>query len=296
MNRGLWYAIAAYGLWGLFPLYWKALHGVPALELIGHRILWSFVLLALVIFIQRQWKSFRDEAFKPRVLGIYTVAAVLVSVNWFVYVWAVNAGFVVETSLGYFINPLISVLFGVVLLREKLRRFQWVAVGLAAAGVAYLTITYGSLPWIALTLAVSFALYGLVKKLAPLGSVNGLALETAMLSIPALGYLLFLERADTGAFLHSDLRINLLLVGAGFATTIPLLLFASAARRIPLLWIGLLQYIAPTIQFILGVTIYHEVLTTQRLIGFSMVWAALAVFAIEGISAHRASAFPATTD
>jgi chloramphenicol-sensitive protein RarD len=296
VNRGLWYAIGAYCAWGLFPLYWKALHGVPALELIGHRILWSFALLAIVILVQRGWKSFAADAFKPRVLGIYTVAAVLVSVNWFVYVWAVNAGFVVETSLGYFINPLISVLFGVVLLREKLRRFQWVAVGLAAAGVTYLTIAYGSLPWIALTLAISFALYGLVKKLAPLGSVNGLALETGMLSLPALAYLLFLDRAGTGAFLHSEPRINLLLVGAGFATTIPLLLFASAARRIPLLWIGLLQYIAPTIQFILGVTIYHEALTTQRLIGFSMVWAALIVFAVEGVLAHRASVFPATTD
>jgi chloramphenicol-sensitive protein RarD len=296
MRRGVWYAATAYVAWGLFPLYWKALHGVPAVQLVGHRLVWSAVLLFAGIALTRNWKTFRTEAFKPRVIGIYTAAAILVSVNWLTYVWAVNAGFVVETSLGYFINPLISVVFGVVLLKEKLRPFQWAAVGLAALGVVYLTVVYGSLPWIALVLAVTFALYGLVKKLAPLGSANGLALETGLLFVPAVAYLVYAQLAGTGAFLHSGARIDLLLVGAGIATTVPLLLFASAARRIPLLWIGLLQYIAPTIQFLLGVLVYHEALTPHRLVGFCIVWAALAVFAAEGIITHRMTAFPATTD
>ena len=193
MNKGVLNGIAAYALWGLFPIYWKWLHQVSALQIIGHRISWSFILLIVVILLTRQWSEFRAAALSPKTIGIYSVAAVLLSINWLVYVWGVNAGFIVETSLGYFINPLFSVLLGVVFLHERLRPAQWIPVALAAAGVIYLTVTYGRLPWIALSLAFSFGLYGLVKKMAPLGSLYGLTLETAIVFPIALLYLAFVE-------------------------------------------------------------------------------------------------------
>jgi chloramphenicol-sensitive protein RarD len=193
MNKGIWYGIGAYVTWGLFPIYWKWLHHVPAVQLISHRVLWSFLLLAVFIVASRQWNVFRAAALKPRVLRIYLVAAVLIGINWLVYIWAVNAGFIVEASLGYYINPLLNVLMGVLFLRERLRSLQWVPLGLAAVGVLYLTFAYGSLPWIALALAFSFGVYGLVKKTAPLGSLYGLALETGLLFLPALFYLLYSE-------------------------------------------------------------------------------------------------------
>lgn len=287
MNKGLWYGIGAYGLWGLLPIYWKWLHHVPALELIAQRIVWSFVVLIIVLVAVRQWRAFRVEALKPRVLRIYVLTTVLIGINWFVYIWAVNAGYIVETSLGYFITPLLNVLMGVIILRERLRLTQWIPIGLAAAGVMYLTIVYGSLPWIALTLGFSFGLYGLVKKLAPLGSLYGLTLETGVLFLPMLLYLIFAEVNRQGVFLHTDLVSNLLLIGAGPVTVIPLLLFASAVRRIPLSTIGILQYIAPTLQFLLGVLVYGEPFTSERLIGFGLVWAALIIFTAENLWQHR---------
>lgn len=296
MKRGVWYAVAAYAAWGLLPVYWKALHAVPALQVICHRVIWSCFLLAAMILLTRGGREFRAAISSRRVLGVYALAAALVSVNWFTYIWAVNAGFVVETSLGYFINPLISVLLGVVFLRERLRPVQWAAVGLATAGVLYLAWAHGSPPWIALTLAGTFAVYGLVKKLAPLGSMQGLALETGMLAVPAIAVVLLSPPGPGGAFLHISPSVDLLLVGTGVVTSIPLLLFASASRRIPLVWVGVLQYIQPTIQFLLGVLVFHEAMSPQRLVGFGAVWAALAVFAVEGWVAHRASVFPATTE
>lgn len=288
MNKGIWSGIAAYALWGFFPIYWKLLQHVPALQLLGHRIGWSFILLMLYILLSRQWSDFRSVAFHRRTLGIYAIAGVLLSVNWLIYVWGVNAGFIVETSLGYFINPLLSVLFGVVFLRERLRPMQWIPVALAAVGVIYLTATYGRLPWIALSLAVSFGLYGLVKKLSPLGSVYGLALETGIVFPVALAYLGFVQFDGAGAFLGDGLTVDLLLVGAGIVTTIPLLMFASAAKQIPLNMVGVLQYLAPTIQFLIGVFIYREPFDQARLIGFSIVWLALVIFWVENILAHRA--------
>ena len=255
MKKGILYAIGAYLMWGLFPLYWKQLETIPALQLIGHRIAWSFILLIIVIFVTRQWNNFR-ATFNSNTVRIYLVAAFLISINWFTYVWAVNNGFVVETSLGYYINPLFSVLLGVVIFRERLRPVQWIPIALAAAGVIYLTVTYGSLPWIALTLAFTFGLYGLVKKTAPLSSLYGLTLETGLLFLVAIGYLVYCEFTGQGAFLHSDAKSNLMMVGAGLVTTVPLLLFASAAQRIPLTTIGVLQYINPTMQFLLGVLLY----------------------------------------
>jgi chloramphenicol-sensitive protein RarD len=287
MNEGVWYAVCAYVCWGLFPIYWKQLDRVPALQLIGHRIVWSFVMLAAIIGTTRQWHTFRRTSFKTPVLRIYTVAAALITVNWFTFVWAVNSGYVVETSLGYFINPLVNVLFGVLFLHERLRPVQWIAIGIAAAGVLYLTILYGSLPWIALVLAFSFGSYSLVKKKGLLGSVHGLALETAILTPLAIAYLMYVERSGEGALLRSDLRSDLLLLGTGAVTTIPLLFFASAVRRIPLSLLGVLQYIAPTMQFLLGVLLYREPFTPAQFVGFSMVWAALIVVGVEGFLVHR---------
>jgi chloramphenicol-sensitive protein RarD len=292
MNKGIWNGLGAYVLWGFFPIYWKLLHEVPALQVIGHRIAWSFILLVAVIGLTRQWNNFRSAALAPKVIGIYAIAGVLLSINWLVYVWGVNAGFIVETSLGYFINPLVSVLLGVVFLRERLRSMQWLAVGLAAAGVIYLTLTYGRPPWIALSLAFSFGIYGFVKKLAPLGSLYGLTLETALVFPAALIYLLFAESTGTGAFLHQGAVTDMLLVGTGVVTSIPLLMFASAAREIPLTMIGVLQYVAPTIQFLIGVFLYHEPFDQSRLIGFSLVWIALIIFWVESFLASRVPVLP----
>ncbi len=287
MNRGIWLGVGAYFTWGLFPIYWRWLQGVPAPQLLGHRIVWSFVFMAGVLTALRQWSDFRAQAGRRRVLGVYLLAALLIGVNWLVYVWAVNAGYIVETSLGYFINPLISITLGVAFLREKLRPMQWVPVGLAAVGVLYLTVTYGAPPWIALTLAFSFGLYGLVKKLAPLNATHGLALETGWLIVPALGYLLWVEQTGQGAFGHTDPVTTGLLIGAGLVTTVPLLLFAGAAHRIPLSWMGFLQYIAPTLQFLLGVLVYGEPFGLNQLIGFGLVWLALAILAGENVLARR---------
>ena len=287
MNRGILYGIGAYTLWGFFPIYWKFLHAVPALQVIGHRIGWSFILLSVYILLTRQWNGFRSVAFKWKTIGIYSIAAILLSFNWFIYVWGVNAGFIVETSLGYFINPLLSVLLGVLFLRERLRPLQWIPVGLAALGVGYLTFAYGRLPWIALSLAFTFGFYGFVKKLSPLGSLYGLTLETGIVFPIALVYLAFVGFNGTGAFLQNGALVDVLLIGAGIVTTIPLLMFASAAKQIPLTVVGLLQYIAPTLQFLIGVLVYKEPFDLSRFIGFGLVWVALIVFAVENFLANR---------
>ncbi len=287
MNKGILNGIAAYALWGLFPIYWKYLHQVPALQIIGHRIGWSFLLLIVVILLTKQWREFRLAALTSKTIGIYSIAAILLSFNWLIYVWGVNAGFIVETSLGYFINPLFSVLLGVLFLRERLRPAQWIPIGLAAAGVIYLTLTYGRPPWIALSLAFTFGLYGLVKKLSPLGSLYGLTLETAIVFPIALVYLAFVEFTGTGSFLHEGARTDVLLIGTGIVTSVPLLMFASAARQIPLTMIGVLQYIAPTLQFLIGVFVYHELFNQSRMIGFSLVWLALLIFWLENYLANR---------
>ena len=286
MNKGILSGIGAYALWGFFPIYWKLLHNVPALELIGHRIVWSFLLLIAVVVITRQWSELRST-FNARTFSMYLIASLLIGVNWLTYVWAVNAGHIVETSLGYFINPLLSVLFGLIILRERLRPAQWLPISIAFIGVAYLTIKFGQLPWIALVLAFTFGFYGLVKKLARLSSLYGLTLETAILFIPALAYLGFAEINGTGVFLHTGIIPDLLMIGAGLVTTIPLLMFASAAKQIPLTMIGVLQYLAPSIQFLIGVFMYKEPFDQSRLIGFSIVWLALIIFWVENYLASR---------
>ena len=287
MNKGILYGIGAYVLWGFFPIYWKFLHPVPALQVIGHRIGWSFIMLAVYVLITKQWQDFRSVAFKAKTIGMYSIAAVLLSINWLIYVWGVNAGFIVETSLGYFINPLLSVLLGVIFLRERLRPMQWIPVGLAAVGVMYLTFVYGRPPWIALSLAFSFGFYGFVKKLSPLGSLYGLTLETGIVFPVALIYLVVVGVNGTGAFFHAGTLIDLFLIGAGIVTTIPLLMFASAAKQIPLTLVGLLQYIAPTLQFLIGVFVYKEAFDFSHFIGFAIVWVALIFFAVESYIANR---------
>ena len=287
MNKGIWYAVGAYVIWGLFPAYWRFLQDVPALQLIGHRIAWSFLLLLAALLALKRSRSFSLEAFRWTRIRSHAVAALLLGANWLIFVWAVNAGYIVEASLGYFINPLFSVFLGVIFFRERLRSWQWVPVFLAAIGVLYLTFVYGRVPWIALSLAGTFGLYGMSKKKAALGSFYGLTLETGILFLPALGYLLWVEHTGEGAFLHASMLENALMVGAGAVTVLPLLLFSMAARRIPLSLIGILQYIGPTLQFLLGVLVYHEPFSAQKLIGFGIVWLALLLFVLEGILSRR---------
>lgn len=295
MNKGVLYGIAAYSLWGAIPVYFKLVQSVPAVQIIGHRIVWSFALLAAILAARHEWSHFCQTVWQPATLLVYTLTGLLLGVNWLTYVWAVNHGFVVESSLGYFINPLVNVLLGVVFLRERLRLSQWLPILLAALGVGYMTVQYGRLPWIALVLASTFGLYGLVKKVAPLNSLHGLTLETAVLFPAALAYLLFLEIQGQGSWSQASLGVNLLLLAAGLVTVIPLLFFGAAVRSIPLSLLGLLQYIAPTGQFLLGVLVYHEPFNRPRLIGFSLIWLALGILWVEGALRQRRASTPATS-
>ena len=283
MKSGVLAAVVAYTLWGILPVYWKALQAVPALEILAHRTVWSLVFVLLLLALRRQWNWVRQARKRPRMLLVFGLTTCLLGANWFTYIWAVNSGHVVDSSLGYFINPLLSVLLGVLFLKERLRPWQGVAIGFALAGVVFLTVAYGAFPWIALTLAGTFGFYGLLRKTAPLGSLEGLTLETALLSIPTVAYLLTLESAGSGAFGHAGLPTSLLLVGAGVVTAFPLLMFAYAARSVSLATVGILQYIAPTLQFLLGVLVYDEPFSPARLIGFAAIWVALAMYSTEGL-------------
>ena len=281
MNTGILYALATYLLWAVLPIYWKQLHHVSAAQLIGHRIIWVFLMLLLVILVTGQWKTFREKL-DAKTLKAHSLAALLLGTNWLIYVWAVNNGFIVESSLGYFINPLFSVLMGMIFLKEKLRPVQWIPLALATLGVLYLTFAYGRLPWIALGLALTFGFYGLLKKQSSLGSLYGLTLETGIIFIPALAYLIYTTSTGEGAFLVVDAKTDLLLLGAGLTTAVPLLLFAKAVQRIPLTMIGLMQYIAPTGQFLIGILLYKEAFSSSQAIGFGLIWIALLFFWMEG--------------
>ncbi len=280
MNTGFLYALATYILWGLFPIYWKQLHHIDAAQLIGHRIIWAFIMLMIVIISIGKWEQFRKKL-NAQNLKAHGVAALLLGVNWLIYVWAVNNGYIVESSLGYFINPLFSVLMGMIFLKEKLRPIQWIPLGLATIGVLYLTFAYGRLPWIALSLAFSFGVYGLLKKRSTLGSLYGLTLETGIIFLPALAYLIYISSLGEGAFMVSGVKTDILLIGAGLITAVPLLLFAKAVQRISLTMIGLMQYIAPTGQFLIGVLLYKEEFTVSQAIGFGIIWTALIIFWVE---------------
>ena len=295
MRNGMLYAAAAYILWGLFPLYFKALQAVPAQQILTHRITWSLLLLLVVLAVRRQWSWLREVASRPKVLLGFAASALLLSTNWFIYIWAVNSGRVVDSSLGYFMNPLVNVLLGYLILGERLRAVQWCAVALAGCGVAWLTWQSGHPPWIGLALALSFGVYGLLRKTATLGALEGLSLETMLLFPFALGYLIWLTLHDQNAFIAAPPLSQFLLVAAGPITAIPLLLFAAGARRISMATLGLLQYLGPSLQLMLGVWLYHEPFGRGRLIGFMTIWAALVVYSGEGVWRawnNRASATP----
>lgn len=287
MNKGILYGIGAYTIWGLLPIYWKTIKHVPPGEILANRMVWSLVFVLVLLAVKQRWDWVRPALHSRRILLTFTTTAVILSINWFTYIWAVNSGFIVETSLGYFINPLVNVLLGVLFLKESLRRGQLAAIGLAVVGVSYLTLSYGAFPWIALTLAFTFGFYGLLRKTAPLPSTEGLALETAVLFVPALSYLIWLALQGRSAFDAGDPLTDVLLVLTGIATGLPLLLFGAAARRITLTNLGLLQYLAPTLQFMIGVYIYHEPFTRNRLIGFGIIWLALFIYTAESLLRSR---------
>lgn len=284
---GFWSGIAAYTIWGLVPLYWKLLQHVPAIQVLGHRIVWSLAVLVILVAALRRGGRSTLGVVSRRVVGLYAIAAALIAANWFLYIYAVNAGFIVETSLGYYITPLVNVLFGVLFFHERMRPAQWLSVVLAAAGVVQLTFAYGALPWIAFGLAASFGSYGLAKKKAPLDPVGGLTLETAILAPVAILYLVMLHRTGEAAFLRTGATSDALMIGGGLVTTVPLLLFAAAVRTVPLSVIGIMQYIGPTLQFLLGVFVYHEPFSRSQLVGFSIVWGALAIYAGDSLRARR---------
>jgi chloramphenicol-sensitive protein RarD len=290
MNRGIIYAIGAYLIWGLLPLYWKALQHVSAVEILAHRIVWSFAFLVALVWIKKEWHQVSRLRSAPGTLGIIALTSVLLTSNWLLYIWAVNAGFIVETSLGYFINPLMNVLLGVFFLRERLRPLQWVPIGLAAAGVLYMTLSYGRPPWIALALAVSFAIYGLLKKRLPVGALPGLAVETAVVAPLAVVFLAVITLRDTAAVTNAGPLTAGLLVFSGVVTAMPLLLFNAGVQRINLSTIGILQYMAPTMQFLIGVLVYGEAFDQARVIGFGLIWTALLVYTLESLYTHRRAA------
>ncbi|MCV6589241.1 MAG: EamA family transporter RarD [Marinobacterium sp.] len=287
MNAGVLSALGAFGIWGFLPLYWKALEQVSAMEIMLHRMVWSMLFVALLLLLRRRWQTLKDALRQPVVLLNALVCALLLAVNWLTYIWGVNQGYIIETSLGYYINPLMNVLLGVLVLNERLRPLQWLAISLAACGVLYLTLSYGQLPWIALTLAGSFAIYSLLHKKTRLSAMDGLALETGMLFLPALCWLGWLHghnQATTGTL--SDAQL-LILVGAGVITAVPLLLFAFAAQRMSLATLGILQYLGPTIQLLIGILVYNEDFSGPRALAFSLIWLALVLYSLESLRHHR---------
>ena len=287
MNRGIALGVGAYVLWGVLPVFWKAIDAVDSLEILAHRIVWSVVFLAAVITFRKSWNQI--SGLGGRVLSRLLGAGTLLGLNWATYIWAVNNGHIVESSLGYFINPLLNVVLGVLILRERLEPSQWLALGVAAAGVLYMTISVGSLPWIALVLATSFGVYALLKKqMNAVGPIESLAVEVALLLLPAFAFLTALGVGGEGAFGASGSRITVLLILTGIATALPLLLFGAAAVRIRLTTIGLLQYIAPSLQFLIGVFVYDEIVG-DRLFGFVLVWIGLAIYTGHGLAKRRRS-------
>lgn len=283
---GLLFAVTAYVLWGAFPIYFALLDAVSPLEVVAHRIIWTLVFLIIVITIAKTWRNVR-RAFTKRTLAILFAAAIFISINWLFYVYAVATNQVVQASLGYFVNPLISVALGVILLRERLRITQWIAVGIAIVAVAVLTVSYGSIPWISLTLGFSFGMYGLLKKLANVGSTESLAIETAALAPFALALMVAWEATGQAAFVLDGWQISILLILLGPVTAIPLLAFGGAATRIPLSTIGLLQYITPILQFCIGVFVFGEAMPDSRWLGFFIVWIALVVFSMDAYRHSR---------
>ncbi len=293
MKNGILAAMSAYLLWGVFPIYWKALSAIPAMEILGHRVVWSLIILIILLTVLRRWDWVKLLKRNPGTVATFVGSGTILGLNWLIFIWAVNNNFIVEASLGYFINPLVNVLLGVIFLKERMRMVQWGAVALAFLGVAYLTVSYGRLPWIALGLALSFGTYGLIRKTARLSSLEGLSIEMASLFLPSLIYLFFLSYNEMAAFTTIDNFTMTLLLLSGIITAVPLLLFAYGARKIPLSLVGLLQYIAPSMQFMIGVFLYNEPFSSEKMIGFSIIWIALIIYSFESfwwLSRQRAVA------
>ncbi|MFF4304006.1 EamA family transporter RarD [Streptomyces sp. NPDC001601] len=289
-RAGLVNGFAAYGMWGLVPLFWPLLKPAGSVEILAHRMVWSLVFVAVALVFVRRWAWAGELLRQPRRLAMVTVAAAVITVNWGVYIWAVNAGHVVEASLGYFINPLVTIAMGVLLLKERLRPTQWAAVGVGFAAVVVLAVGYGQPPWISLVLAFSFATYGLVKKKVNLGGIESLAAETAIQFLPALGYLLWLAGHGESSFVNDGAGHAALLASTGIVTAVPLVCFGAAAIRVPLSTLGLLQYLAPVFQFLLGILYFHEAMPAARWAGFVLVWLALALLTWDALRTARRGA------
>lgn len=286
-SAGLVFGSLAFLIWGFSPLYWKLLAQIGAFEIILHRVVWSFVFLLPLIAWPSRRRAFWAVLTTPRHLAVFTVTALLVAANWLLYIWAINHERVLQASLGYYINPLVNVLLGTLFLKEKLRPAQAIACGLAACGVLYLTVVYGEFPWVALALAFSFGLYGLIRKVVPVGSLVGLSVETLILTIPAAVGLVWLAAGSGGAFLNVSLKIDLLLIGTAFVTALPLWLFALGARRLNLTTIGFLQYMAPTCMFFLGLFFFKEPFASAQMITFAMILSALGLYLFDSVAAYR---------
>ena len=284
---GVIYAGLAFVIWGLSPVYWKALGAVPVLEITMHRVIWSFLFLVGLILLQRRWPEFAVVLKNGRMLLTLLSTAILVSANWLLYIWAVNNNYMLQASLGYYINPLVNVVLGLLFLRERLRRPQILAVMLAASGVLYLTISFGEFPWISLTLALSFGLYGLIRKVAPVGALVGLAVETMLLSPPAVIYLVYLNSQGADTILRVSLKLDLLLIGCAPLTAAPLLFFTLGAKRLYLSTLGLMQYIGPSGMFLLAVFYYNEPFSTTQIWTFVMIWAALVIYSTDSVIYYR---------
>ena len=284
---GVIYAGTAFLIWGLSPAYWKALSAVPALEIIMHRIVWSFIFLVGLIILQRRWHEFLAALKDRRMLLTLFATAIFVSANWLLYIWAVNNNYLLQASLGYYINPLVNVVLGMVFLRERLRKPQMLAVLLATLGVLYLTIYYGEFPWIALTLALTFGFYGLIRKVAPVGSLVGLAVETMLISLPAVIYLFYLDSQGVGAIFRVSFKLDLLLIGCAPLTAVPLLFFTLGAKRLYLATVGLMQYIGPSGMFLLAVFVYGEPFSKAQVWTFIMIWSALVIYSTDSVIYYR---------
>ncbi|KAA6221104.1 EamA family transporter RarD [Streptomyces albofaciens JCM 4342] len=288
-RTGLVYGTAAYVVWGLLPLYWHLLGDLAPAEILAHRMAWSLPVAAVILACMRRWSWIPELVRQPRRLGLVLVCATVISVNWFLYIWAVNSGHVLEASLGYFINPLVSIAFGVLVLRERLRPLQWTAVGVGTAAVVVMAVAYGKVPWISLALAFTFATYGLVKKGVKLDGIEGFSAETAMQFLPALGILVYLGARGEAGFTSGGVGQMLLLMGCGVATALPLIAFGASAVRLPLTVLGMLQYLAPTFQFALGLLVFHEEMPPERWAGFGLVWLALVVLTYDAIRTARSA-------
>ncbi|MFJ5221314.1 EamA family transporter RarD [Streptomyces sp. NPDC088400] len=286
-RAGLFYGIAAYGMWGLVPLFWPLLEPAGAMEILAHRMVWSLALVVIWLLALRRWGWIRELIRQPRKLGLIAVAAVVITINWGFYIWAVNTGRVVEASLGYFINPLVTIAMGVLLLKERLRAAQWAAVLIGLGAVLVLAVGYGRPPWISLILAFSFATYGLVKKKINIGGLESLAAETAILFLPALGFLVWLSASGSATIGTQGAGHVALLASTGLVTAIPLVCFGAAAIRVRLSTLGLLQYLAPVFQFLLGILYFHEEMPPQRWAGFSLVWLALSILTWDALRTAR---------